>query len=85
MHVSHPRHIYRGFTASIPGGAPLFTWAMEGAVPLGATLRVPDTSPVVPEEVRLRATSIEAVDPDKVSVPLAVGLSLPLGLFGSEG
>jgi hypothetical protein len=57
-------------------------WAVE-VVPLVATLSGLDTSPSASGEVRLEATSIEAAGTGAVPVPLVVGLSFPLGLFGA--
>jgi hypothetical protein len=83
--VSYPRHVIRGFVASLPGGTTLSTWAVEVVVPVSATLSGPDTSPGAPGEVHLEAASIEAAGTGAVPVPLAVGLSVLLGLFGAAG
>jgi hypothetical protein len=50
-------------------------------VPLGVTLRGPNTLPEVPGDVRLGAASQEAAGTAPVPVPLAVGFSVPLGLL----
>jgi hypothetical protein len=68
-----------------PGGTRLSTWTMEWVVPWGATIRGPYTLPGAPAEVRLGAASIEAAGADAGSVILAVGLSVPHGLFGVTG
>jgi hypothetical protein len=83
--VFHPRHVHRGFVSSLPGGTTLSTWAVEEVLPMGATLSGRDTSPGGPWEVRLEAASIEAAGTGAVLVPLAVGLSVPLGFFGAAG
>jgi hypothetical protein len=62
-----------------PGEARFSTWAEFGMVPLGVTVRGPDTLPDVPGDVRLGAASMEAAGTAAVPVPLAVGLSVPLG------
>jgi hypothetical protein len=64
-----------------PRGARFSTWAEFGVVPLGVTLRGPDTLPDVPRDVRLGAASQEAAGTAAVLVRLAVGLSVPLGLL----
>jgi predicted nucleotidyltransferase len=63
----------------------LSTWAVVKVVPIGATLSGPDTSPGAPGEVRLEAASFEAAGTDAELVPLAVGLSVPLGFYGAAG
>jgi hypothetical protein len=50
-------------------------------VPLGVPLRGPDTLPDAAGYVRLDAASEEAAGTAAVPVPLAVGLSVPLGLL----
>jgi hypothetical protein len=52
---------------------------------MGATLSGPETSPGAPGEVRLEAASFEAAGTRAELVPLAVGLSVPLGYFGAAG
>jgi hypothetical protein len=52
-------------------------------VPLGVPLRGPDTLPDAPAHVRLGAASEEAAGAAAVPVPLAAGLSVPLGLLTS--
>jgi hypothetical protein len=52
---------------------------------MGAMLSGPDTSPDAPGKVRREAASIEAAGTGAVLVPLAVGLSVPLGFFGAAG
>jgi hypothetical protein len=54
-------------------------------MPLGVTLSGPEMSPGAPGEVRLVAASMEAAGTGAVLVPLAVGLSVSLGLFGAAG
>jgi hypothetical protein len=54
-------------------------------VPMGTMLSCPDTSPGAPGEVSLEAASIEVAGTGAVLVPLAVCLSVPLGLFGAAG
>jgi hypothetical protein len=59
-----------------------------GGKTLSTSLSDPDTSTGAsgaPGEVRLQAASIEAAGTGVVPVPLAVGLSAPLGLFGAAG
>jgi hypothetical protein len=48
---------------------------------LGVMLTGPDMLPNVPGEVSLAAASMNAAGTAAVSVPLAVGLSVPLGLL----
>jgi hypothetical protein len=62
-----------------PGGGLFSTWAAVKVVPFGVPLREPDD----PAAVRLGAASLEAVGTASVPVPLAVGLSVPLGLLTS--
>jgi hypothetical protein len=54
-------------------------------MPLGATIRGPDTTAAAPGEVGLRAASIKSVGTDAMPVPLGVGFRVPLGFYGSPG
>jgi hypothetical protein len=63
----------------------LFTWAVVGVVPMGATLSGPDMSPGAPGEVRLEAASFEAAGTGAELVPLAVGLSAHLAFLVRRG
>jgi hypothetical protein len=63
-----------------PGGTRTSTWAAVKVVPSGLPHRGPGTLPDGPADVRLGAASFVAAGTATVPVPLAMGLSVPVGL-----